>query len=289
MSPESISYSLSHLDEENRNRIIKAESAQGIEVSKPPSMGGPDPRYFPSYEATQALMKIYTAVAAGDLVTVRTLVEDENYHPTPRYHSQALAKAIELNQITITDYLLSQGAEIDRLVVTAASQAKNLQVFELMVKSGWDINAPIFGGRTMLASILDSPALVYWFLHHGADPNLGPPKIGPMLEATPMPNSGVCLYEAAASSTIEVVELLIRAGAKPENSTPLHAAVRRGTDAIPMLQYLLSLSGMDINGLADPCDQFSVGTPLESVIRHGARSESVAIAKFLVENGAKSL
>ena len=250
-------------------------------------MGSPDPSHFPPYAAVRALEKITNAAAAGDLDTVKRLVTDENYHPTPNYLSRALSKAIPQHLPTAA-YLLSAGAEMDRAFLAVASVAKSLPVFEMMVNSGWDVNAPMFGGRTMLASVIESPALVEWFLEHGADPNLGPSKMGTSVEATPIPDSGLCLYEAAASSSIEVVEMLVRAGAKAENSTPLHAAVRRGANAIPMLRYLLSLSndGIDINGLADPCDQFSVGTPLESVIRHGVRSDSVAIARFLLENGA---
>ncbi|KAL8788504.1 MAG: hypothetical protein Q9195_007281 [Heterodermia aff. obscurata] len=288
---------LSNLDESTRNRLIKTNAAQGINDtqpdqqygSQPPVVDDSAPRYFPSYEASQVLEKIYSAIETADLEIVKTLVKDKDYHPTTKYLPQALAKAVDSQQVSIVQYLLSEGAGIDRAVLAAAAQAKSLPIFEIMVQAGWDVNAPMFGGHTMLASLTRSPSLVTWFLHHGADPNLGPPRIGCNSEATPIPNSGVCLYEAAASSTTEVVELLIQAGAKVENSTPLHAAVRRGQDAIPMLRYLLNLPlghGIDINGLPDQCDPFSVGTPLESVIRHGVRSDSVAIARFLLDNGA---
>ena len=297
MSTESTASCLFNLDEDARNRFTESKAAQGINVteltyeneSQPPRMGAVNQRYFPSHEPTQELEKIYNAVTNADLEAVKTLVEDGNYHPNPNYLSQALAKAIEAQQISIVQYLLSRKAEIDRLVLSAAAQAKSLPVFELMLQTGWDVNAPMFGGHTMLASLIRSPSLTAWFLRHGANPNLGPPRTSPNLEVLPIPNSGVCLYDATASSSKEVVGLLIQAGAKVENSTPLHAAVRRGEDAIPMLRYLLDLpsgSGININGLADQYDPFSVGTPLESVIRHGVRSDSVAIARFLLENGA---
>ena len=105
------------------------------------------------------------------------------------------------------------------------------------------------------------------------------------MDALPTTDSGECLYEAAAHASPAVIDLLMKSGAKLENSTPLHAAVRRGGDAIPMLKHLLSL-GVDVNGAANPYDQFSVGTPLESVIRRGLRGDSVAIVQFLLENGA---
>ena len=297
MSTESTAAFRSNLDEDSRNRFVGTKAAPSINVaepaqktaSQPPVMDGPHASYFPSYEASQEFEKLYSAIETADLELVKALVKDKDYHPAPDYMSQALAKAVDSQHIAIAQYLLSEGADIDRAVLAAAVQAKSLPIFELMVRSGWDVNAPMFGGHTMLASLIRSPSLTTWFLLHGANPNLGPPRIGSGLEATPIPDSGVCLYEAAASSNTEVVELLIQAGAKVENCTPLHAAVRRGEDAIPMLRYLLALpsgNGTDINGLADPCDPFSVGTPLESVIRHGLRSDSVAIARFLLENGA---
>ena len=297
MSSQSLAAFRSDSDEDIRDKFNETKAAQGINAtepaqrisSQPPVMGGPEPRYFPSYEASQALQKIYSAIETADLEAVKTLVEDDDYHPAPNYLSLALAKAVDSQHVPIVQYLLAERAEVDRAVLAAAAQAKSLPIFELMVHAGWDVNAPMFGGRTMLASFIRSPSFTTWFLRHGANPNLGPPRVGSSLEATSIPNSGVCLYEAVASSNTEVVELLIQAGAKLENSTPLHAAVRRGEDAIPMLRYLLSLpsgNGIDINGLADPRDPFSVGTPLESVIRHGLRSGSVAIARFLLENGA---
>ena len=297
MPTESTAAFLSNLEEDTRNRFMETKAAQGINVaepaqktaSQPPVMDGPHPRSFPSREASQAFEKICSAIETADLELVKALVKDEDYRPAPNYLSQALAKAIGSQHVSIVQYLLSEGADIDRAVLAAAAQAKSLPIFELMVHAGLDLNAPMFGGHTMLASLVRSPSLTTWFLLRGANPNLGPPRIGFGLEATPVPDSGVCLYEAAASSNTEVVELLIQAGAKVENSTPLHAAVRRGEDAIPMLRYLLALpsgKGTDINGLADAHDPFSVGTPLESVIRHGLRSDSVTIARFLLENGA---
>ena len=299
MSTESTADFLSviDLDEDIHNRLIETKAAPGVNVTEltqnttyqPPVMDGADQRYFPSYETFQELEKIYNAIATANLEAVKTLVEDGDYHPAPNYLSQALAKAIEFQQIPIVQYLLSREVAIDRPVLAAAAQAKSLPVFELMVQTGWDVNAPMFGGHTMLASLIRSPSLTSWFLGHGANPNRGPPRTGSSLEATPIPDSGACLYEAAAHSSSEVVELLIQAGAKVENSTPLHAAVRRGEDAIPMLRHLLDLpseNSIDINGLADQRDPFSVGTPLESVIRHGMRSDSVAIARFLLANGA---
>ena len=297
MSTEGTVAFLPNLCEDIHNRLIEKKAVQCVTVIEldpevgfqPPVMDGPPPLYFPSHEAGQTLEKMYTAIETADLEVVKTLVADDKYRPTPNYLSQALVKAIETQEIPIVQYFLSEGTDIDRAVLAAAAQAKSLPIFELMVHAGWDVNAPMFGGRTMLASLITSPSLTTWFLRHGADPNLGPPRKGSTLEAIPVPDSGVCLYEAAASSNTEVVELLIQAGAKIENSTPLHAAVRRGEDAIPMLRYLLDLpsaDGIDIDGLADQSDPFSLGTPLESVIRHGVRSDSVAIASFLLENGA---
>lgn len=140
------------------------------------------------------------------------------------------------------------------------------------------------------SSLVEDEVQVKWFLRQGADPNLGPPKIDQSLETAPVTGSGQCLYNAAAITSPAVIELLVHSGAKLENSTPLHAAVRRGEDSIPMIKYLLSL-GVAINARADPYDQFSDGTPLESIIRNDPidirnHGYSFEIAKFLLENGA---
>ncbi|KAG6988920.1 hypothetical protein G7Y79_00068g096190 [Physcia stellaris] len=275
MASNSMPAFLAKLDDDTRNRYIRAKAVQGIDVTKPrvqvpavtlpnyhdeahgfditraPTMGNPESRRFPSYQASIALESIYDCTEKGQS----------------------------------EQYLLESGAEIDEMVAAVAGRAKSLPIFEAMVRAGWDANAPIGHGHTVLAMLVEDINLVEWFLQQGADPNLGGPGQGNADAENPLTNSGACLYQAAAKSTPAVIELLLRGGAKMENSRPLHAAVRRGKEAIPMLEYLLDL-GCDIESLADPCDQFSVGTPLESVIRHGLRHDSLAIAKFLLEKGA---
>lgn len=166
---------LAKLDDDTRDRYIKAKAAQGIDVTKPrvqapavilpdhndeahgldttraPKMGNPEPRRFPSYQASIALETIYDCIENGHLERVRALVEDEAYHPTPNYLSQALHRAIMVKNVPIVHYLLDRGAEIDEMVAAVAGGAKSLPIFEAMVRAGWDVNAPIGHGHTVLA------------------------------------------------------------------------------------------------------------------------------------------
>ena len=105
------------------------------------------------------------------------------------------------------------------------------------------------------------------------------------MEAFQSTNSGLCLDTAALWGSIPVFDILLKSGAKLENSRPLHQALRGQKDSTSMLAYLLNLP-VDIESIADPNDQYSTGTPLESAIRHRAPGDPINIVGFLLENGA---
>lgn len=54
----------------------------------------------------------------------------------------------------MAEYLLDAGAVIDRSVPGAAVQAKSLEVFELLVRFGWDVNEPVVRGERALSCVM---------------------------------------------------------------------------------------------------------------------------------------
>src|SRR3954453_6527276 len=92
-----------------------------------------------------------------------------------------------------------------------------------------------------------SHAVVKWLLGKGVDPNLGQPNFGFSVSDK---KSGRALNVAASNSTIEIFDLLLKCGAKMEDSNPLHSAAasnNEDTARIPMMSHLLQI-GVDVNG-----------------------------------------
>ena len=128
-------------------------------------------------------------------------------------------------------------------------------------------------------SALDSKELTKWLLEHGADPNL-PGKRG----ITP-------LAKAAWTSSIEILELLLKHGARLEGSRALSAAAsRNGPNQIKKVSFLLQ-AGADINEvdfeppwLVSPVLKIikSKGTALHSASKFGDKPEMI---DFLLKHG----
>ena len=159
MLPQNQNNFLIRLDEETRERYIRAKRARGIDVMRadaPSTMELPDPRYNPPYAIQKELEKIHRACENGDLETVQRLVQDEKYNPNQTYLSDALATAVTFKRLPIVEYLLALGAEIDRQVVSKAAIARSLPIFELMVQAGWDVNAPGLRGCTVLPHVISA-------------------------------------------------------------------------------------------------------------------------------------
>ena len=124
-------------------------------------------------------------------------------------------------------------------------------------------------------------AAVEWLLDHGANPNLGPSivfQVGFEVDA----DSGMALQLAACLSTTSTLDLLIKHGARLENSFPLHgAAVCMGDRTTPMMAHLIGL-GLDVNHLDSARLRFRHGTPLHCAVQE----RNYGTVRFLLENGA---
>lgn len=65
--------------------------------------------------------------------------------------TQGLVAAIYGKRIQMAEYLLKQGAAVDRSDVSnAAASVKSIALFELLIQHGWDINSSVMGGETIL-------------------------------------------------------------------------------------------------------------------------------------------
>ncbi|KAL8898433.1 MAG: hypothetical protein Q9207_006700 [Kuettlingeria erythrocarpa] len=244
--------------------------------------------------------------ASGDLATVSELFDTGPRHSYPEYLNEGLYRAIFENHVQVAEFLLDNGAVIDRAAPGAAAHTRSLPVFKLLVKHGWDINTPIMrditplmyvsGGRTAKVipsliiipqpsyarhhysykshsrAVIDNEELVKWLLDQGVK-----------LPAPDLRRSRHILNTAAASSSVAVFDLMIEHGATRENSIPLHttAGSGRGGDRIPMMTHLIDI-GYDINGTDDgkwPCWN---GTPLH----YALKAQSLEKVEFLLQKGA---
>lgn len=96
--------------------------------------------------------------ASGDLAAVVSLLNAESR--SAEYLTQGLLAAIYEKRIQIAEYLLNNGAVIDRDVSNAVASMKSIALFELLIEHGWDINSSVMGGETILPYAADS------FIHH---------------------------------------------------------------------------------------------------------------------------
>lgn len=115
------------------------------------SMPLPDPKYRRAtiLPWTMDSYRQFSQIcASGDLSKVAELVDSEPR--SQEYLTQGLSAAIYKRQIRIVECLLNKIAAIDPDVVIAAASVKFLPIFRLRLKHGWDINAPVWGNRTIL-------------------------------------------------------------------------------------------------------------------------------------------
>lgn len=241
--------------------------------------------YNPSIEpaAAGSLHAFAEACANGNIDTVAILATGDDHYPnTQHYLNHGFLSSIIYKQLPIARFLLSRGAKITSSITMAAVRGECLPVFELLVENGWDVNSPVMGGQTALSAFVKNEVLLKWFLERGADPNLGPP-LSPQPDSTPIPNSGYTLNCAASVATPEVFDLLLRNGAKLENSQPLHmaAASQEDTGRIPMMEYLIG-KGVDVNRSDEARGFQAVGPPLFYAIRQGQLEK----VRWLLGHGA---
>jgi ankyrin repeat protein len=113
---------------------------------------------------------------------------------------------------------------------------------------------------------------VKWFLEHGADPSLNDDGLSSPLDS------------AACKGTTTTISLLLKHGAKLDESNALQAAAI-GSLGIPMMEYLLDC-GFDINAFdvskKPVLTRGGIGTALHMAAKEGYKDR----VQFLLERGA---
>lgn len=106
-------------------------------------------------------------------------------------------------------------------------------------------------------------ALVKWFLDHGADSTLGPPRIR-LPKSGLVSDTGYILECAAYCSSISTFDLLLERGARLDKSFALNEVAPR-EDKIAMMEHLLEL-GVDVNKFRYNPYHSDQGTPLHRAL-----------------------
>lgn len=220
---------------------------------------------------------------------------------TPAFLHRGLLVALQAGNIETVRYLLERGAPIARQtpeVILKAPATQQIALFELFIAHGWTPNNPGFYGNVLLPRVINNIPLLSWFLAHGANPNLGPQKDFHDRHGSSDTESCTTLESAAAHGSVEAVRMLLNAGARIQNGTPLHFAAGvcpPGTnphagrvkpskvfdeDRIPVMQLLVE-NGADVNHKAETRHM----NPQYAIV-HAVMAGAIERVKWLVKHGA---
>ncbi|KAK2739505.1 hypothetical protein FQN55_009381 [Onygenales sp. PD_40] len=199
--------------------------------------------------------------------------------------SEAIADAARNCYLNVVEYLLQMGVQITLALISAASEAGQTEVFQVLLDHGWDINAR-YKYQTSLMHCIKNPTLVKWHLEHGANPEIRCPWL-PNGER----NKSV-LEIAAGAGALDSVKLLVEHGANLQNTLALIDATRYGSKYngtlpvyLEIMNYLLDC-GVDIDRVdwrqSWYWDWHSRGTALMAAVE----VTCTARVRLLLERGA---
>ncbi|MEO7494954.1 MAG: ankyrin repeat domain-containing protein [Massilia sp.] len=207
--------------------------------------------------------RLNDAAKAGDPERLRQLL-GEGATVSDSDLAEALTVAAANGRHRALDFLLARGARIDAgesAALKAAVRAGDDEMVRHLLERGARVDPAAEAGRTIyqsalgLAVQLRSESMARLLLARGAQVNL--------------PQSRTPLTSAAIGADLAMVDLLLKAGAKPDQSTP-------GDPRTPLM-FLMSYSGK-LGGLPqDPAERQAI-----------ARTEAglAAVARRLVASGA---
>lgn len=235
----------------------------------------------------------------GPLSTVELLVTSEPR--TPAFLHHGLTLALKAGNVPVARYLLSAGAPIIRQTpnnILSAPHDTQIPLFELLTEHGWTPNTPGYYGAVILTLVIGDLHLLSWFLDHGADPNLGQQRDYRDRTGGPETDSCEALETAAGRGDVEAVRMLLDAGARLQNGTPLHSAAGAcppganphagrvspsrefDTSRIPVMALLVG-SGSDVNQRQESRHMI----PAYAIV-HAVMAGAVERVKWLLEQGA---
>ncbi|KAG6980738.1 Ankyrin-2 [Fusarium oxysporum f. sp. conglutinans] len=195
--------------------------------------------------------QLIALASTGDANQMRTLLSTTKQPPSQETIQEVLTTAVKNCQFDAVRFLLAKyrSVPVNEEIVRAAVNTGSIPLMQALL--------------TKDPSHID---FLRFLLEAGADPNQEP-------DAAAYPLALVAgLYKDTAA-----INLLLKYGAKVENSGALAAAARRGNE--PMMRYLLE------KGARPDSDAPSVGTgasPLHVAVKAG----HVGVARILMQHGA---
>ena len=196
-------------------------------------------------------------------------------------------------KLDMVKYLLDQwSAPMDRLSPGLVSTSRSVDMFQMLIDRGWDINRSDRkdqcvgyqrAGQRLLQHVISDEDLVCWCLDHGATVEDGPFDV---FKCPPL------LDSVAAWGTLKTWKLLRSRGAqmgrKMLHCAAEHAALASG-DAerlsvhMEMVKFLVEELKLDVNAI-DTEWPVQPGTPL--VYAASAPADGTEVVQYLLERGA---
>ncbi|KAK1077896.1 hypothetical protein LTR33_007698 [Friedmanniomyces endolithicus] len=229
--------------------------------------------------------QLEVAAIAGDLEAVKSRMgkikrsggAEEAAVPS----GSALMFAVDHGRKDVVEYLLSEGLTVHTTHVKVATIKRDTAVLELLFRHGWDVNTPIeWCVPTALAFAVEDPAVVDWFLAHGADPNARC-----LLDITP-------LSAAVEFADLPTIQRLVDQGGSVMCGQLMHYALRRKSDdRLQIMEFLLQqpspppickLMYQDELWWFESQKFFGLGTPLHDA----AASGDLDAVRFLIAMGS---
>lgn len=186
-----------------------------------------------------------------------------------------LCRAIMSKDYTLVQACISHGARLNDWVHSAVSQAMSLELLQILVPAGLDVNhkEDRVGGYIAATASCNQMDLTRYLLQHGADPN-----------RNPLADLNPALNMAVKGNLMEMAELLIQCGAKVNGLGALAMTAEYGRFE---MMKLLFQHGADVNDdakdRAEECIDYIEGV---TALHQAAKVGRIDAVVFLLNHGA---
>jgi len=155
-----------------------------------------------SFDRDETYTPLHHAARAGHLEAIEILLQlGADINRGSKYQWTPLGHALSLHQAVAAEYLLKRGAKPSARDVFAACPQPDARCLELLATHGCDLNMMNENGETPLHWVR-SPACAQLLIQHGVPVN-----------AQNKPNGYSALHHASMNGDIEMVKVLLDAGA----------------------------------------------------------------------------